>query len=87
MSDMPSLIQELLQRFRQDVRSRELEAFDQAANICMGVLWNQRNGLLAKIEPGRPLSEQEQLWLSSLMELEREIQTELSGYWNSVEGE
>jgi hypothetical protein len=88
---MPSgngFMREVLERVIDDARRNKnarfdaeyIDGFNEAANICLSVLSESIDGLLAKIESGDYLSNQEQFLLARLKGLETEMQT---GFKNS----
>ncbi|MFF6777260.1 hypothetical protein ACFY8W_27415 [Streptomyces sp. NPDC012637] len=56
------------------------EGFDAAANICVSILSDAIDGLMAKAKSG-DLSKQEQVVLSRLTELRAETEEVLRGFW------
>ncbi|TWD25434.1 hypothetical protein FB570_103218 [Streptomyces sp. T12] len=59
------------------------DGFNSAANICVNVLSDAIDGLLAKIKSGDYLSDQEQALLSRLTELKAEMEEALRNFWES----
>ncbi|WAP55057.1 hypothetical protein [Streptomyces sp. S465] len=59
------------------------DGFNTSANICVSVLSNAIDGLLAKIKSGDYLSAQEQALLSRLTELKAEMEEGLRNFWES----
>ena len=53
------------------------EGYDEAANICMGLLSKKIDDLLSQVKAGEYLSEQEQFLLSSLHEMRAEMDAAL----------
>ncbi|MEE1805232.1 hypothetical protein [Streptomyces sp. BE133] len=59
------------------------DGFNSAANICVSVLSDAIDGLLAKIKSGDYLSDEEQALLSRLTELKAEMEEGLRNFWES----
>ena len=63
-----------------------IDGFEDAANICLGVLSNNIDGLLKKIKSGSYLSNEEQFLLSRLTEIKSETEEYLRNYLNAGNG-
>lgn len=60
------------------------DGFNSAANICVSVLSDDIDVLLAKIKSGDYLSDEEQALLSRLTELKAEMEEGLRNFWESA---
>ena len=78
---MKEFANELLTSVRKSVKEHNDDAFEdgynEAANICVGVLSEVIDGLLKKINLDSRLSDQEQFLLSKLHEIRSEMETML----------
>jgi hypothetical protein len=63
------------------------EGYNEAANICVGVLSKHIDGLLKQIKSQNYLSNEEQFLLSRLNELKLETESELRDYWADADKE
>lgn len=81
---MTSFSDELKSRARAIGNQRLDEEFaagyDEAANICMGIVTNKINDLIATINSGQLLLEKEQLLLVSLNQLKSETEEALRAF-------
>ena len=59
------------------------DGFEEAANICMGVISKNVDGLLHRIKSGNYLSDQEQFLLSKLTEMQSETEKSLREFQGS----
>jgi hypothetical protein len=64
-----------------------VDGYDEAANICVGVLSKNIDDLLNRIKSGSYLSDQEQFLLSKLNELKSETQSELRDFFANTGNE
>lgn len=81
---MTSFFDELKSRARATGNQRLDEEFaagyDEAANICVGIVTNKINDLIATINSGQLLLEKEQLLLVSLNQLKSETEEALRAF-------
>jgi hypothetical protein len=61
------------------------DGYNEAANVCVGILSETINGLLKQIKPGSYLSDQEQFLLSKLNELKSETESALRDFWANAD--
>jgi hypothetical protein len=61
------------------------DGYNDAANICVGVLSETIDGLLKQIKLGSYLSDQEQFLLSKLNELKSQTENALSDFWANTD--
>lgn len=62
-----------------------INGYNEAANICVGIITNKIDELFNKINSDSFLSEQEQFVLLKLKEIKTETEEELRNFWSSKE--
>jgi hypothetical protein len=62
-----------------------IDGYNEAANICVGILTKKIDDLFSKIDSDSYLSKQEQFMLSKLKELKSETEDELRDFWSNNE--
>ena len=87
MADLSNLGRGFLSRVQEDVTDhldQEFNrGFDEAANLCIGILEQKINDLANKISPSTFLTEAEQLLLATLQQLKVETEDRLDHHERS----